>query len=216
MTKSAVEPRSADSRLADLASGQRLVIFAILVNIASIPIVFVSRPFGTICGLVGTVLGIVGIVRLAAGLGRGTILRVLFVLLMLIPLVNVLTLAMLNARATRRLRAGGYQVGFLGATEPDARGSAETLLPLGQEKEHIPHMRRFEVKPNASQWGVTDGANVVATAGTKAEAVKLAAQKARAAASPERPTQLFVRGKDGRIQEERTYPRSADPRSSKR
>jgi hypothetical protein len=51
----------------------------------------------------------------------------------------------------------------------------------------------------------------VARGDTKQETVKKAAKVAKNA---RKPTSLRIHGKDGRIQEERTYPRSADPRSS--
>jgi hypothetical protein len=59
-------------------------------------------------------------------------------------------------------------------------------------------MRRVDVKKGRNGWSAT----------TKS---KNAAAKARESARPE---SLRIHGRDGRIQEERTYPRSADPRSS--
>ena len=42
--------------------------------------------------------------------------KILLVILMFVPLVNLITLLVLNARATRRLREAGYKVGLLGAS----------------------------------------------------------------------------------------------------
>ena len=73
---------------------------------------------GLLVLLIGALLlgmGFIGVYRIARGLGCPMWLRVLLLLLLFIPLVGLLVLASLNARATRRLRDAGYQVGLLGA-----------------------------------------------------------------------------------------------------
>ena len=52
----------------------------------------------------------------------------------------------------------------------------------------------------------------VAGAGTKADAVRAAAQRAR---SDREDVTVKIHKLDGKIQEERTYPRSADPKRRK-
>lgn len=49
----------------------------------------------------------------------------------------------------------------------------------------------------------------------KDRAVKLAAKRFRDHATAKLPVSLQIRTRDGRIEEERTYPRSRDPRRSK-
>lgn len=46
------------------------------------------------------------------------IFRIILVILMLVPLVNLATLLILNSRATNALRVAGYKVGLLGAIAP--------------------------------------------------------------------------------------------------
>lgn len=75
------------------------------------------------------------------------------------------------------------------------------------------NLRRIEVKKGRSGWTAkTKNGRAFATGDTKAAVVKNAAAKAR---KSRRPVSLRIHGRDGRIQEERTYPRSADPSSSK-
>jgi hypothetical protein len=71
---------------------------------------------GLIASLAGSVVAIVGVVRLSGALGNAVIVRILYAIAMLIPLVNLLIMVLLSMRATRELRAGGYRVGFLGAS----------------------------------------------------------------------------------------------------
>lgn len=49
----------------------------------------------------------------------------------------------------------------------------------------------------------------------KRDVVAVAIERAEASARNKRPISLRIYGKNGQIQEERTYPRSADPRRSK-
>lgn len=73
-------------------------------------------------------------------------------------------------------------------------------------------MKRIDVEKQNNQWVAKTGGETVAKAPTKAEAVKKTAAVAKA--SPEAVT-VKIHKMDGRIQEERTYPRSADPKKSK-
>ena len=74
-------------------------------------------------------------------------------------------------------------------------------------------MRRVDVVKKRSGWvAATKSGRTFATGSTKDTVVRNAAKKARGSA---RPTTLRIHGRDGTVQEERTYPRSADPRSSK-
>jgi Uncharacterized protein conserved in bacteria (DUF2188) len=75
-------------------------------------------------------------------------------------------------------------------------------------------MKRIDVVKSDQGWrGESGGQTVRGTkAPTKAEAVKQTAQVARKA--PE-PVSVKIHNQNGRIGEERTYPSSADPHSSK-
>lgn len=58
-----------------------------------------------------------GIFRLGTGLGLHPVVGVFLILAMFVPLLNLIILLVLNARATRTLREAGYKVGLLGASK---------------------------------------------------------------------------------------------------
>ena len=74
-------------------------------------------------------------------------------------------------------------------------------------------LRRIDVVRKRSGWvAETKKGRTFATGSTKEAVVNNAARKARGSS---RPTSVRIHGRDGSVQEERTYPRAADPRSSK-
>jgi hypothetical protein len=75
-------------------------------------------------------------------------------------------------------------------------------------------VKRIDVVKKKDGWGGESGGRTVRNtkATTKAEAVKRTAEVARK--DPE-PVSVRIHKSDGKFQEERTYPRSADPRRSK-
>ena len=74
-------------------------------------------------------------------------------------------------------------------------------------------MNRIDVVKKDDRWvGQSTSGMAVASGRTKDEAVRATASYARQAGTP---TSVRIHGRDGRIQEERTYPRGADPRSSR-
>jgi uncharacterized protein DUF2188 len=75
-------------------------------------------------------------------------------------------------------------------------------------------MKQIDIVKKGESWlGESGGKTVRGTkASTKTESVKQTAEVARR--DPE-PVSVRIHKADGRIQEERTYPRSADPRRSK-
>jgi len=119
--------------VAQLGSGQKLAIYAICTYIGTVLVrVLLTGVFksgleaddlvllGLFAGaafLVAFVLSVVGQWRMANGLGISTGLRVLMVILLFIPLVNIIILLVLSARTTRALRQAGYRVGFFGARD---------------------------------------------------------------------------------------------------
>ena len=104
-----------DPGIEEVASGQKLVIYAILVYLAIILVRGGAGPVAGLLAIVSLVLSLMGILRISNGLGYGTGTKVLLVILMFVPLVGLITLLVLNAKATSRLREAGYQVGLLGA-----------------------------------------------------------------------------------------------------
>jgi len=75
-------------------------------------------------------------------------------------------------------------------------------------------LKRIDVVKKPDGWAGTSGGRTVPNtkAATKAEAVK---KVAAAAKKGSEPVSVRIHKTDGKIQEERTYPRAADPRSSK-
>lgn len=104
-----------EARLLQVASGQKLIIYAPLANLASMALQAVIGAFAGFIGLAASVVAIVGAVRLAGGLGRGGLSKTLYAISMLLPLINLLIMVSLSAQATKALRVGGYTVGLLGA-----------------------------------------------------------------------------------------------------
>jgi hypothetical protein len=104
-------------RIEEIASGQKLVIYAILVNIAAIALQLVIGRIAGVLGLVALVMSILGVLRLASGMSMAVASKVLLIVAMFIPLVGLITLLVLNSRATRHLTSAGYKVGLLGASK---------------------------------------------------------------------------------------------------
>lgn len=73
-------------------------------------------------------------------------------------------------------------------------------------------MKRIDVVKKGSGWVGESGGKVVSRAPTKVKAVQKTAKVAKA---DPKPVSVKIHKVNGRIQEERTYPRSADPRGSK-
>lgn len=73
-------------------------------------------------------------------------------------------------------------------------------------------MKRIDVVKKGDEWVGEGNKGIVSRAPTKDEAVKKTADVAKA--DPQ-PVTVKIHKENGRIQEERTYPRSADPPQSK-
>lgn len=103
-----------------IRQGQKLLIYAIVLNVAvTLLLAFVPALAGIDIGLQLVVLGvsIYGLVKLFQGFRTPIWARILLFITMLIPLVNIVVLLVLNARATKALRAAGYTVGLMGASK---------------------------------------------------------------------------------------------------
>jgi hypothetical protein len=72
-------------------------------------------------------------------------------------------------------------------------------------------VKRIDVVHRGNEWVGKTGGRAVVKAPTKDGAVHAAARKARADAAP---VSVKIHKLNGEFQEERTYPRSADPRRS--
>ena len=105
-----------DERLKRIAGGQKFAIYAILLQILAYGLQLAVGPIGAVAFLVAFVLSVIGIFRLGETVTESIILRILLCILTIIPLVSLIVLLSLNARATKQLREGGYRVGLLGAS----------------------------------------------------------------------------------------------------
>ena len=108
------------SRLNRVASGQRLLLAGLIANLGATAAQALVGPAALIFSLAAIGLAMTGIVRASGALGSSALGRGLYALLMLVPLLNLLMMAIVSGRATRALRAGGYQVGLLGANQREA------------------------------------------------------------------------------------------------
>jgi len=70
--------------------------------------------------------------------------------------------------------------------------------------------KRIDVVKSASGWTAKSGGQELMSAARKDDLVRQVAQRARTSGEP---TSLRIHKVNGTLQEERTYPRSADPRS---
>jgi hypothetical protein len=110
-------PASHSNNVALVASGQRAVIYAILINLAAYVLRTTIGPAFWVPALLGLALSLFGVYRLATGLGMSTWVKGLVVICMFVPLVSLVALFVLNSKATTMLRAAGYRVGLLGASK---------------------------------------------------------------------------------------------------
>ena len=108
---------ASDPGLEGLAKGQKLIIYAVLAYIASAAVQsFVAPLAGLAVLLLATLLAVVGLIKVSRGLQHPALLTTLIVALTFVPIINWITLLIVNGRATRVLRKGGYKVGLLGAS----------------------------------------------------------------------------------------------------
>ena len=105
------------SSLGDVASGQKLVIYAILLYFLAAALRTAVGSIALLAMLVCLGMSWTGIYRIARGLDYPMWGRIVLLVLMLVPLVGLLVLVMLSSRATSRLRQAGYAVGLLGARD---------------------------------------------------------------------------------------------------
>lgn len=103
--------------LDDVASGQKIAVYAILLYIVGAGVREVAGPAALLVFLACLVMAWIGIYRIARGLGYAIWWRIVLMALMLLPLVGLLVLALLSSRATARLRKAGFSVGLVGARD---------------------------------------------------------------------------------------------------
>lgn len=111
-----VEPAAQAPEVEKIRIGQKLLIYAILLNIG-VSLAAISLPILGLLQFLVLGVSIFGLVRLFQGMRTAMWARVLLFISMIIPLVNLLVLLGLNGRATKALRRAGYKVGLMGASK---------------------------------------------------------------------------------------------------
>jgi hypothetical protein len=117
-TAARVEDIDAHEKLSLAASGQKIAIYCILLNVG---LQGVSRNQAlpalvllALSCLVG-IFALIGVVRICSGLGKSQNAKIRFMVAAFVPLMNVITLVYLSVKTTRELRRAGWRVGLLGA-----------------------------------------------------------------------------------------------------
>jgi hypothetical protein len=111
------EPFVRDTAIEQIAGAQKLIIYAILGYFAAVALQALMGPIAALLLLIVVVCtALVGTFKPCAGLGFSMASRVIRLVLMCMPLVSLIVLLVLNAKATGKLRAAGYHVGLLGAS----------------------------------------------------------------------------------------------------
>lgn len=110
------EPFVADAAIERVASAQKLIIYAIFGYFAAVALQAFLGPVAALLLVLVVCAALMGTFRLCTGLGFSMVSRVILLVLMFVPLVSLVVLLVLNAKATGKLRAAGYHVGLLGAS----------------------------------------------------------------------------------------------------
>ena len=103
-----------------LASGRRIANLCLLSWLASAAFRVIHPPASTLFFLCVTIASVMAVVRMASNFPTPVRYHALLVAASFIPVINLLPLVMLSMRASRALRAAGFDVGMLDAQE---RGS---------------------------------------------------------------------------------------------
>ena len=104
-----------DPLITKIAKGQKNIIYAVLLNILGHILTFIIGPFAAVFLLIAFFAAIIGIIQVSKGMEYSVITIIFLFVLLLIPLISILMLIVLNARATSRIRQAGHRVGLLGA-----------------------------------------------------------------------------------------------------
>lgn len=104
-----------DAEVQKIISGQKLILYAILLNIGANILAARIPMLGVVAFLVAAVMAITGLAKVCTGLRYHIAATVIFCVLMIVPLLNLVVLVLVNRKATARIREAGYEVGLMGA-----------------------------------------------------------------------------------------------------
>lgn len=111
------DPHHDAEEVEKVKKGQKLIIYAILINLSAYLVQMAVGQVAVLVTLASTIVALVGLYHLSKGLGMSILTKIFVLILLFIPLLNILTMLVINSKATARLRAAGYKVGLLGASK---------------------------------------------------------------------------------------------------
>lgn len=103
------------ARLEKMALGQKLIIYSILIYFVGAALQSTIGSLAMVLFAACLALSLAGMFLALLGSKMHVVLKVVIFLLLFVPLVNILTLLIVNRKVTETLRKGGYSVGFFGA-----------------------------------------------------------------------------------------------------
>ena len=111
-----------DKSTEDVRAGQKTILYAILMNLTAFALSYLglAGPITSILFLCGIGFSMYGMFLMSGGLGFQTALKVIFCILLIVPLVSLVVLLVLNSKATAHLRKNGFKVGLMGANKKSA------------------------------------------------------------------------------------------------
>ncbi|MDH5629962.1 MAG: hypothetical protein OEY96_07375 [Gammaproteobacteria bacterium] len=107
-----------ETRLNLLSVGQKMMIYGIIIEFSSLALInFLPYLVGVVIA-VGLMITLAGIILVYYILEFHVAAKILYLLLLFVPLINLLVILSLNSRATKMLKEAGYTIGFFGAKPP--------------------------------------------------------------------------------------------------
>ncbi len=94
-----------------------MLLYALMLGLASVTVVGVGAVLGV--QFLAQILWILQIVRLFAAMRVGLMMRLVYIVLLFIPLVSLVIVLLANAQATSMLRATGVRLGLMGVSSDD-------------------------------------------------------------------------------------------------
>ena len=110
-----------EKKIKGVALGQKVIIYSILLYFVAVGISTASQTTSLLIIIplvLWFALSLFGVFKVLANIKMHLAFKILYFVLLFIPLINLFALLGLNSRATKTLKEAGYKVGLLGAKEP--------------------------------------------------------------------------------------------------
>jgi hypothetical protein len=120
--------RKIDLLAREVARGQKLVIYAVALNILVVGVMILAPQIGLpnttinslswaswVVRIPAFVIAIYGVLKIGGGLDWSAVVKFFIFILLLIPVINLFALLAVNTKATSFLKNAGYKVGLVGA-----------------------------------------------------------------------------------------------------